>query len=401
MSKLNVLTACSGIGAPEHAWRDLPFNFIGCSEIEPFPSAVLKHHYPNLTNYGDMTKYRDWKIDEPITALFAGTPCQSFSVAGLRQGLDSPNGNLALVFLGMVERFAPRCVVWENVPGVLSSNGGRDFGAFLGALGQLGYGYAYRTLDSQYFGVPQRRRRVFVVGYLGDWRRAAAVLFEPKSLHGDITKSRKTRQKVAPSVTTGPPYSRTGNERVEVDALVLERTVDQVYENYPMASVIKKVDVCQTVAARWGTGGNNVPLVQSVYENQKADVSLSDKTNPLTAGGGKPGQGYAAILENQTQWPAEIGNTLGADWGDVRGRNNQHINAGAPYFIPSQNRVRRITCGEAEKLQGFEPGYTDIQYRGKPAPDSQRYKALGNSMTVDVVKWIGQRIQMVEAVTDE
>ena len=316
MSKLNVLTACSGIGAPEHAWRDLPFKFIGCSEIEPFPSAVLKHHYPNLTNYGDMTKYRDWKIDEPITALFAGTPCQSFSVAGLRQGLDSPNGNLALVFLGMVELFAPNWVVWENVPGVLSSNGGRDFGAFLGALGQLGFGYAYRTLDAQYFGVPQRRRRVFVVGYLGDWRRAAAVLFEPKSLHGDITKSRKTRQKVAPSVTTGPPYSRTGNERVEVDALVVNRIVS-----------------------------------------------------------------FGEYVEDN--------------------RISTLIDVGAPYFIPSQDRVRRITCKEAEQLQGFETGYTDIEYRGKPAPDSQRYKALGNSMAVPVVKWIGERIQMVEAVSDE
>lgn len=348
MSKLTVLTACSGIGAPEHAWRDLPFKFIGCSEIEPFPCAVLKHHYPNVTNYGDMTKYRDWKLDEPITALFAGTPCQSFSVAGLRQGLDSPNGNLALVFLGMVERFAPRYVIWENVPGVLSSNGGRDFGAFLGALGELGYGYAYRTLDSQHFGVPQRRRRVFVVGYLGDWRRAAAVLFERKSLHGDITKSRKTRQKVAPSVEKGSPAA--------------------VYENHATDSRIKEVDVSPTMAARWGTGGNNVPLVQSA---------------------------------NQTQWPAEVGNTLSADYGDKMGLNDQHINVGAPYLVPSQDRVRRITCKEAEQLQGFEPGYTDIEYRGKPAPDSQRYKALGNSMAVPVVKWIGERIQMVEAVSDE
>lgn len=425
-NKLNVLTACSGIGAPEHAWRDLPlFNFIGCSEIEPFPSAVLKHHYPNLTNYGDMTKYRDWKLDEPTSIIFAGTPCQSFSVAGLRQGLDSPNGNLALVFLGMVERFAPNWVVWENVPGVLSSNGGRDFGAFLGALAQLGYGYAYRTLDSQFFGVPQRRKRVFVIGYLGDWRRAAAVLFEPTSLSGDITKSRKTRQKVAPSVTTGPPYSRTGNERVEVDALVVnrmlgfgdyvesnhtstlqaheakdvsdivtqpvyrekghgdytasdttgtlmaqqgKRAVDLVYENHSSDSRIKEVDVSPTMRAKWGTGGGNAPLVQSA---------------------------------NQKQWRAEVGNTLGADWGDKRGANNQHIDAGARYFIPSQDRVRRITCKEAEQLQGFEVGYTDIEYRGKSAPDSQRYKALGNSMAVPVVKWIGERIQMVEAVSDE
>ena len=369
-NKLNVLTACSGIGAPEHAWRDLPFNFIGCSEIEPFPSAVLQHHYPTVKNYGDMTKYRDWKIDEPVTALFAGTPCQSFSVAGLRQGLDSPNGNLALVFLGMVERFAPRWVIYENVPGLLSSNGGRDFGAFLGALGELGFGYCYRTLDSQFFNVPQRRKRVFVVGYLGDWRRAAAVLFERESLSGGITKSRKTRQKVAPSVTTGPPYSRTENERVEVDALVVNRKANEAK------------DVSDIV-------------MQSLYrEKGHGDYTASDTTGTLLAQEGK----RAVDL---VTWPAEIGNTLGADYGDKRGANNQHINAGAPYFIPSQDRVRRITCGEAEKLQGFEPGYTDIEYRGKPAPDSQRYKALGNSMTVDVVKWIGQRIQMVEAVSNE
>ena len=169
---MNVLTACSGIGAPEHAWRDLAFNFIGCSEIEPFPSAVLKHHYPNVTNYGDMTKYRDWKIDEPINALFSGTPCQSFSVAGLRQGMDSPNGNLALVFLGMVERFNPRWVLWENVPGVLSSrsNGRSDFGALLGALRKLGYSYAYRVLDAQYF-LPQRRKRSQPMSFGGGfWR---------------------------------------------------------------------------------------------------------------------------------------------------------------------------------------------------------------------------------------
>ena len=291
---MNVLTACSGIGAPEHAWRDLAFNFIGCSEIEPFPCAVLEHHYPNVTNFGDMNNYRNWKINEPITALFSGTPCQPFSVAGLRQGMDSPNGNLALVYLGMVERFAPRWVIWENVPGVLSSNGGRDFGAFLGALGQLGYGYAYRVLDSQYYGVPQRRRRVFVTGYFGDWRRAAAVLFEPTSLSGDITKSRKKGKRIAPAVTTGAPYSRTGNERVEADALIVNRYVED--------------------------------------------------TN----------------------------------------------------CIPHRDQVRRILPIEAERLQGFTDGYTDITYRSKPAPDNQRYKALGNSMAVPVVRWIGKRLLEVE-----
>ena len=136
-----------------------------------------------------------------------------------------------------------------------------------------------------------------------------------------------------------------------------------MYENHATDSRVREVAVCPTVTARWGTGGNNTPLVQSVYENQKADVSLSDKTNTLTAGGGKPGQGYAAILENQT--------------------------------------VRRLIPSEAEQLMGFPKGYTDIPYRGKPAPDSQRYKALGNSMAVPVLRWLGQRMLRVKGVMNE
>jgi DNA (cytosine-5)-methyltransferase 1 len=135
--------------------------------------------------------------ERPIDLLVGGTPCQSFSVAGLRKGLADPRGNLMLTFLSIADKFKPKWVVWENVPGVLSSNGGKDFGTFLGALGELGYGFAYRVLDAQYFGVAQRRRRVFVVGYLGDWRVAAAVLFERESLQGNTKPSRKKRQEVA------------------------------------------------------------------------------------------------------------------------------------------------------------------------------------------------------------
>ena len=378
---MNVLTACSGIGAPEHAWGDLPFNFIGCSEIEPFPSAVLKHHYPNVTNYGDMTKYRDWKINEPITALFSGTPCQSFSVAGLRQGMDSPNGNLALVYLGMVERFAPRWVIWENVPGVLSSNGGRDFGSFIGALGQLGYSYAYRVLDAQYFGVPQRRRRVFVVGHISDWRCAAAVLFEPTSLSGDITKSRKKGKRIAPAVTTGPPYSRTENERVEADALVVNRMLG--FGDYVES------DYTSTLQAHEAKDVSDIVMQPLYRETDHGNYTDSDTAGTLLAQ-----QSKRAV--DLVTWPAEVGNTLGADWEDKMGLNDQHINAGAPYFIPHKDQVRRILPIEAERLQGFTDGYTDITYRGKPAPDSQRYKALGNSMAVPVVRWIGKRIAEVE-----
>jgi DNA (cytosine-5)-methyltransferase 1 len=205
---MKYLSVCSGIEAASVAWHPLGWEAVGYSEIEPFPSAVLKHHYPDVTNFGDMTKFKEWNLDS-IDLLVGGTPCQSFSVAGLRKGLEDPRGNLALVYCGILDHFRPQWFVWENVPGVLSSNGGRDFGSFLGALAELGYGFAYRVLDAQYFGVAQRRRRVFVVGYLGDWRPAAEVLFERESVCGNPARSREKRQEAASgtpnSVASGKP----------------------------------------------------------------------------------------------------------------------------------------------------------------------------------------------------
>lgn len=190
---MRYLSVCSGIEAATVAWHDLGWTPVAFSEIEPFPSAVLAHHYPHVPNVGDMTKFKEWNL-EPIDLLVGGTPCQSFSVAGLRKGLHDPRGGLMLTFLEIAQRYRPRWVVWENVPGVLSSNGGRDFGAFLGALGELGYGWAYRVLDAQWFGVAQRRRRVFVVGCLGDQASAAAVLFESESVCRNSAPSREARK---------------------------------------------------------------------------------------------------------------------------------------------------------------------------------------------------------------
>jgi DNA (cytosine-5)-methyltransferase 1 len=216
-------SVCSGIEAATQAWHGLGWTPAWFSEIEKFPCKVLAHHYPNVPNFGDMTNFQEWPLgpDTAIDVLVGGTPCQSFSVAGLRKGLADPRGNLMLIFLAIAAKFKPRWIVWENVPGVLSSNGGRDFGSFLGGLEELGYGWAYRVLDAQYFGVAQRRRRVFVVGYLGDWRAAAAVLFEPESVRGDSAPSREAGERVAPTVSQGPPFSRTGNERVEAEAMVV------------------------------------------------------------------------------------------------------------------------------------------------------------------------------------
>ena len=195
-------SVCSGIEAATAAWHHMGWEAAFFSEIEKFPCAVLEHRYPDVPLHGDFTTIKENEYGK-IDLLVGGTPCQSFSVAGLRGGLDDDRGNLALEFCRLAQREQPRWIVWENVPGVLSSSGGRDFGSILGALEDLGYGLAYRVLDAQYFGVAQRRRRVFVVGYLGDWRPAAAVLFERHSMSGHPAPSREKRQEATDAAATG------------------------------------------------------------------------------------------------------------------------------------------------------------------------------------------------------
>ena len=337
-------SVCSGIEAASVAWHPLGWQTSWVSEIEPFPCSLLAHKYPETPNFGDMTQFKEWPND-PINLLVGGTPCQSFSIAGLRKGLDDPRGNLMLTYLAIAARYQPRWLVWENVPGVLSSNRGRDFGTFLGALGQLGYGFAFRVLDAQYFGVAQRRRRVFVVGYLGDWRRAAAVLFERESLSGHPAPSREAREEIAKCLTRG-------------------------------------------VGQRYDPETETLPV---------------------------------------EKWPAEIASTLNAAFGSKLGLEDQHINGGAPLFVfGAQNsanqgdsvstevtptldksktpaalvnaKVRRLTPRECERLQGFPDDYTLVPHRNKLAADGPRYKALGNSMAVPVMRWIGERIQHVEGI---
>jgi DNA (cytosine-5)-methyltransferase 1 len=211
---MRYLSVCSGMEAASVAWHPLGWTPVGFSEIEPFPCAILKHRFPHTPNYGSLTEYKQWPLEPgAIDLLVGGTPCQSFSVAGLRKGLDDPRGNLALVFLGLADKLKPRWIVWENVPGVLSSNGGRDLGSFLGALVQLGYGFAYRVLDAQHFGVPQRRRRIILVACLGDWRAPAEVLLEPDCVRRDSKKGRAKGQSPAAGAEGG------------VDANGLQRTV--------------------------------------------------------------------------------------------------------------------------------------------------------------------------------
>jgi len=325
--------------------------------------------------------------------LVGGTPCQSFSVAGLRKGLSDPRGNLALTYVGILDHFRPKWFVWENVPGVLSSGEGRDFAAFLTALGIIGYGWSYRVLDAQYFGVAQRRRRVFVVGHLGDWRPTAEVLFESESLSRNPKQSRKTRQSVAGYVESSFGQYREdviagttkasggvlsgGSETFIVGALDTEcggqklshQSINSghifaVYENHPSDSRVKLMgNVCQTVTNKWGTGGGNIPFVQNVSY------------------GFEPG--IAKREGNPNRFSEEISPTLRAEMGD-----NQ-------VSMANNMAVRRLTPVECERLQGFPDNYTNIKEK---CPDGARYKALGNSMAVPVMRWIGERINSYETM---
>lgn len=193
--KIRYLSLFSGIEAWSCAVRDIPeYEPVAFCEIDLFASAVLKHHYPNVPNIGDITKV-DWsKYNGLVDLVVGGSPCQGFSQAGLRRGLQDDRSGLALAYCKCIEQVQPKWILWENVPGVLSCNNGQDYRAFLAELNGLGYSLSGTILDSQWFSVPQRRRRVFLVGYSGGWERPAKVLFKPESLQRYPPARKKKRQ---------------------------------------------------------------------------------------------------------------------------------------------------------------------------------------------------------------
>jgi DNA (cytosine-5)-methyltransferase 1 len=237
--------------------------------------------------------------------------------------------------------------VWENVPGVLSSNGGKDFGTFLGALGELGYGFAYRVLDAQHFGVAQRRRRVFVVGYLGDWRPPAAVLFERESLSGDTKPSRKKRQEVASDV---------------------EGSAGEAGDAQPIAFKVR--GGCEGGGKGYLGQEEQAFTISTMQDQQIAQPIAVDTYNYTTN-------------DHTTQ--------------TIRSQSDtEHIGA-----VLQSMAIRRLTPKECERLQGFPDDWTKIPYRNKPVdqcPDGPRYKACGNSMAVPVMRWIGERINLIESI---
>lgn len=555
---LRYLSVCSGMEAASVAWEPLGWKPVGFSEIDEFPKAILKHHFtqPNypydVPNFGSLTEYQSWPIEPgTIDLLVGGTPCQSFSVAGLRKGLEDPRGNLALVFLGLADRIKPRWIVWENVPGVLSSAGGRDFGSFLGALVELGYGFAYRVLDAQHFrGTPQRRRRVFVVAYrdpvtgLGDWHAPAKVLLESDCVRRDIKKGRAKRKGAAADAGAGVEagggcWWDGGQVSQTLDAvlakgqtmpeknrfpavlqpkpIVIDRAAFNQGENAQYDPHIAESDVMDSLVARGphavgqpipiqdgrdmdknqnGMGVGNpgdpaytldttgaqaaaIPFRKSKRAQSKTDdeswvegevsntlnnfdlgdtrtthavVHCSDiaptvtssgppysrtgnerveaealavtfqphivqaselrlrgqitekSVCPTLTAGAKQGDTDPLAVHAVTFQPGNLRREAGAD-PSFTTTTTLKASAGdqTPHVAIPPMAVRRLTPVECERLQGFPDNWSRIPWKGKPAeqcPDGPRYKACGNSMAVPVMRWIGERIAMVEAAKE-
>jgi len=390
---MKYLSVCSGIEAATVAWHHMGWQPVGFSEIEKFPSQVLAHHYPDVPNLGDMTKYKEWDLGT-VDLLVGGTPCQSFSVAGLRKGLDDPRGNLALVYCGILDHFRPRWFVWENVPGVLSSGGGRDFGSFLGAVAELGYGFAYRVLDAQWFGVAQRRRRVFVVGYLGDWRRAAAVLFERQSLRRDLAPSREKGEETAKCLTRGVAQRLDAETETMIPIALAENTIGRQPQNGGNGDGFTLGGPMYTLNAS-GVHGVAQPMPINTMIAMRHEA-LGERTGFGIGNAGDPSFTLTKGHSHAVAQPIPYGVGESPDIAHcLRSGASKADKHESTTYVAQQMAVRRLTPVECERLQGFPDGYTDICPNGKATPDSPRYKALGNSMAVPVMKWIGERIQKV------
>jgi DNA (cytosine-5)-methyltransferase 1 len=468
-------SVCSGMEAASLAWGPLGWRCAFTAEIEKAPSALIAQRFPNVPNHGDMMKFEEWP-NYAIDLLAGGTPCQSFSVAGLRKGLSDPRGSLMLGFGAIAKRYRPTWLLWENVPGVLSSDGGRDFGAFLGMLAELGYGFAYRVLDAQFFGLAQRRKRVFVVGYLGDWRPPAAVLFERESLRGDPPPRREARERVAATITasTGGCSGKDAADGRFIPEIGYALNAHggahggQDAESETLIAHALRADGFD--ASEDGTGRGTPIVAVEPYtlairgrgESHDLEYRQDGIANAvLTPNGGRGGIGVGAIAFDTTQItspecrsnPKPNGpcHTLasgqhapaiafsckdhGADAGEIAptlramGHDGSHANAGGqlaiahafdarqsdvlqygdiagpvdtgspPISVLTQWAVRRLTPLECERLQGAPDDWTNIAYRGKNTiADGPRYKMIGNSWAVPCVRWIGERIELVDAL---
>jgi DNA (cytosine-5)-methyltransferase 1 len=515
---MRYLSVCSGIEAVSVAWQPLGWEPAMYAEIDPFCCWLLRSRYrasrpifmpsPHdaasrkeakqraaairnivalpadgaVINAGDFTRIGKQDVGA-IDLLAGGTPCQSFSIAGLRAGLDDPRGNLTIEFARLADRLRPTWVVWENVPGVLSIDDGRTFGAFLRMLVECGYGVAYRVLDAQFFGVPQRRRRVFVVGHLGDWRVAAAIFLEWHGLSGYPPPRRETRKDLAPTLSARAYGGGGLGTDFDLDGGLIRQLAFGGNNTSGPIDVATAANACASASGRMdfetetfiahslsadgfdasedGTG-RGVPLVAGTLSTRYKGSSGRDLSDgsallPLAfnlrgrEGGAMPEPADTASVRSASggssnSYVAFSAKDYGADVDEIAptlrgmGPESSHANGGGqvavaftlhgsdgtastatptdvagsvhtkpPGSIENSSTtiaqqgmaVRRLTPRECERLQGFPDDYTLVEYRGKLAADGPRYRALGNSMAVPVMRWIGERIAQVDVILRE
>ena len=446
-------SVCSGMEAASLAWQPLGWRCAFVSEIDKAPSALLAQRFPDVPNFGDMTKFEEWP-DVAIDLLAGGTPCQAFSVAGLRKGLADPRGSLMLVYGAIAARYRPTWLVWENVPGVLSDDEGRSFGSFLGLLsGQSikppangwqnsgiiapgtpdAYGLAYAVLDAQYFRVAQRRARVFVVGYLGDWRPPLAVLLEPESLRGDSPPRREAQQGIAGTIAGGA-RGRGGYCDDDIPHVARALTAHPARIDSESETFITHALTGEGFDASEDGTGRGTPIVPVAYGIDSDCFDRSGEGSAADAGS-RSGLGIQAELSSvvRAKRPNAVAYNITPSQSnkDYKARPTQrsHANAGGQaavafqtsrdggawetgdmtgtldtmtdpnsHIVQTQWAVRRLTPLECERLQGAPDDWTNIAYRGKNTiADGPRYKMIGNSWAVPVVRWIGNRIAQVDA----
>ena len=445
MSEIRYASVCSGVEAASLAWYPLGWKPVFFSEIEPFPCEVLRQRFPDVKNLGDMTKIKGEKYAGAVDLLVGGTPCQGFSVAGKQRGLDDERSCLAMAYVRLLETMRPRWFVWENVPGALSTNGGMDFKRFIEAIDAVGYNLAWRVLDAQYVrvdgfpgAVPQRRRRLFAVGHSGDWRYPAKVLFEPASLLGDHPPLRRPWRGASSSSSENAGGS--GKECAfwdggQVSGTLTTRTHDNtrpevgycsiITETYPIDSknATRRPDKhpeLKSIFAKDGSPAYTLDTAQPpaiavcCQQNQRDEVRLTGGdgmvAGAITSETG--GRNYNFVCYDnhaQDSRMSETGDrspTISARSGtgkDFQENLSYTLDTAGVHGVCIRSFARKLTPLECERLMGFPDNWTRISWRGKPpeeCPDNHRYRACGNSMCVNVMRWIGNRIDMVDKGID-
>lgn len=372
----------SGIEAATVAWEPLGWEPACFAEFDEFPSAVLAERYPEVPNIGDVTKMNWKKYRNKVDLVVGGSPCQSFSIAGKREGLQGESG-LMFEYIRAVREIRPRWFLWENVPGALSSENGEAFRQLLSEMDKLGYGLAWRILDAQFFGVAQRRRRLFLVGHLGACP-PIGVLIEPESMRGDLESSAEKRASLAEEAGRSPRSAgfkyHQGAGAGGVGAEPEQSPTLTADWHNPAVYPIRRAD---NDGRPQREHGDRIRHGGHAQGGRRRAVGVPVSACTLLVRCGCAGGGKGALVSDEVSLTLSTSNTqtlFSEEGGDMV--------------------VRRLTPRECERLQGFPSDWTKIPYRGKPAdecPDGPRYKAVGNSMAVPVMRWIGERIAMAEA----